>query len=103
MSGVPPLGVAALAAIEAIMLLIAAPVETLVACSAEYAAGAPGVPAAATVAASAAFTVAAAVACADCKAAPAAAGNPRQAGNPPIKTFGLPEPGLSGVPCEVTS
>ena len=74
----------------------------LVVSSAAFAAGSPGVPAAATVAASAVVIAASDAAFATWSPAAVAAGMPRQPGNAPINTFGLPGPGVStgGAPDE---
>src|SRR3954452_13121728 len=61
--------------------------------SANFAAGAPGVPAGAHVAAAAALRVASELAFADMIPAAAAPPTPRHAGRKPISTFGLPGPG----------
>src|SRR5262245_20960652 len=63
--------------------------------SAAFAAGAPGVPAAASVAASAALIAVSDVCFAACRPAAAAAFTPRHAGREPISTFMLPGPGPS--------
>src|SRR5215831_7045491 len=76
-----------------IRLLICAAAAALVASSAAFAAGAPGVPAAASVAASATWMVISDVCLAACNAPATAPGMPRQAGSIPINTFGLPGPG----------
>jgi hypothetical protein len=65
---------------------IAAAAAAFVASSAAFAAGAPGVPAAARVAASAVFIVASETAFAACNAAATAGLTPRQAGRNPIST-----------------
>jgi hypothetical protein len=80
------------AAAALIAELMDARVAALTACSAAYAAGAPGVPAAAEVAASAVFIVASAALFADCNAATASSGIPRQVGSAPQKTLVLPGP-----------
>lgn len=74
------------------VLLMVVSAAVLAVCSAAKAAGAPGVPAAATVAASAVLITVSLTCFADCIAATAAAGTPRQAGKPPINTVGLPGP-----------
>src|SRR5438270_1589201 len=88
-----------------IALDMAASVAPLRVCSAAKAAGAPGVPAAAAVAATAVWIAMSAAVFADCKAATAANGIPRQAGMKPIITVGLPGPGVKtgGSPCAVVS
>src|SRR5919202_4970676 len=79
-------------ALLVIVLLMVAAVVAFVVSSAPFAAGAPGVPAAASVAASAVPIVMSAVCLADSKAAVATKGIPRHAGNPPINTLTLPGP-----------
>lgn len=81
------------AAADRIAELIEASVEAFSVCSAVTAAGAPGVPAAASVAASAVFTAASAVAFAETIPAAAPVGIPRHGGRNPMSTFGLPGPG----------
>src|SRR5271165_1847 len=77
--------------------LMAAPIvvatAAFVVSSAVLAASAPGVPEAARVAASAAWMAASEVCFAFWRAAAVAAGTPRHAGMPPIRTFALPGPG----------
>lgn len=67
----------------------------LAASSANFAAGAPGVPAAAVEAATAVWIAVSATVFAAWSAATAASGIPRHAGRKPIKTFKLPGPGDS--------
>src|SRR5215510_6009265 len=76
-----------------IMLPIIAAAAALVASSAAFAAGNPGVPNADNVATSATWIVISEICLAACNAPAAAPGMPRQAGNFPMNTFGLPGPG----------
>ncbi|NJM49334.1 MAG: hypothetical protein HC860_26750 [Alkalinema sp. RU_4_3] len=75
-----------------IMLPMAAAWLALTVSSAALAAGSPGVPAVARVAASAALIAMSEACLAAWRLAATAAGRPRQAGRPPIKTVGLPGP-----------
>jgi hypothetical protein len=78
-----------------IMPPICAAAAALMDSSAAFAAGAPGVPAAAMVAASAALIAVSDTCLADWSTAAAAAGTPRQAGKDPMNTLELPGPGPS--------
>ena len=82
---------------------IAAAAADFVASSAALAAGAPGVPWAAADAASADLIAASEAFLAACNPDATAAGRPRHAGSPPMRTVGLPGPGDKGAPCAVGS